>query len=106
MSPDGLQFSLRLLVRERYASRRRPGKTARGHFSVDLPRFKWPVRCDPRGKRPRGQSMDEISIDSAFISDLLCRIADKPKRRAMVDVAIGFVGNIDFGGLQDRQQLN
>jgi len=50
--------------------------------------------------------MDEISIDSAFISDLLCRIADKPKRRAMVDVAIGFVGNIDFGGLQDGQQLN
>ena len=50
--------------------------------------------------------MDEISIDSAFISNLLCRITDKPKRRAMVDVAIGFIGNVDFGGLQRGQQFN
>ena len=50
--------------------------------------------------------MDEISIDNAFISDPFCRITDKPERRAMVHVAIGFVGNIDFGGLQDGQQFN
>src|SRR5215475_2179481 len=106
MSPDRLQFSLRLLGRKRHASRWRPRKTARGHFTVDLPRFKRPVRCDPGGKRPGGQSMDEISIDSASISNLSCRITDKPERRAMVDVAIGFVGNVDFGGLQSGQQFN
>src|SRR5215472_5783471 len=106
MNADGLQFSLRLLGRERYASRWWPGKTARGHFTVDLPRFKRPVRCDPRGERPGGQSMDEISIDSAFISGLLCRITDKPERRAMVDVAIGLIGNVDLGGLQGGQQFN
>ena len=49
--------------------------------------------------------MNEISIDSAFISDLFCRITDKPERRAMVDVAIGLVGDIYFGGLQDGQQF-
>jgi hypothetical protein len=49
--------------------------------------------------------MDEISVDSAFISDPLCRITDKPERGAMIDVAIGSVGNIDFGGLQDGQQF-
>ena len=50
--------------------------------------------------------MNEISIDSAFISDLFCRITDKPEGRTMVDVAIGFIGNVDFGGLQRGQQFN
>src|SRR5215468_5909454 len=106
MSLDRPQFSLRLLGRKRYASRWRPGQTARGHFTVDLSRLKRSVRCDPRRERPGGQSMDEIRIDSAFISNLLCRITDKPERRAMVDVAIGFIGNVDFGGLQRGQQFN
>src|SRR5215467_16245290 len=50
--------------------------------------------------------MDEIGIERAFISNLSGCVSDKPKRRAMVDVAIGFVSNVDFSGLQRGQQFN
>src|SRR5215469_9405497 len=50
--------------------------------------------------------MDKIGIESAFISHLSCCVPDKPERRAMVDVAIGFVRNVDLGGSQRGQQFN
>src|SRR5215467_4202614 len=106
MSLDRFQFSLRLLVRKRHASRWRPGKTARDHFTIDLPRFKRPVRCDPGGKRPSRQSMDEKRIESTFISSRFCRVPDKPEGCAMIDVAVGFIGNVDLVGLQRGQQFN
>ena len=49
--------------------------------------------------------MDEISVESTFISHLLCRVPDKPERRARIYVAIGFVSDVEFSRLQRLQQL-
>lgn len=50
--------------------------------------------------------MGQIGIEGAFISHLLCCISDKPECRAVVDVAIGFVGDVDFCWLQRSQHFN
>jgi hypothetical protein len=39
--------------------------------------------------------VDKIRIEASFISHPLCCVADKPECRAMIDMAIRFVGNID-----------